>query len=596
MLNPAQQQAVEADDHLLVVALPGSGKTHLTVQKIDRLLKQHSNNRIAAVTFTRDAASELSHRILKTAGEESNDRVRVGTFHRHAIAMLRDADQMPTIAAGPKQLSLVIRALEIAQSDMKPFDAMSVLERIKCGMDQTPDTTEEERIYRAYTELLNRHNMCDLQDVVRLALVGMQNGTVKPRPVTHMLVDEFQDTDAVQLAWVLEHAKHGIQITAVGDDDQSIYGWRHALGYPGMNDFKSRSSAQLITLGSNYRCRKEILDAAERVVRNNTQRVTKTMIAEKGAGGRVRALQLVDRENELSAMVEAILATPGIKQETVGEGENASSLWIVPEDSWAILTRNNFLLRAISAELTVAGIANRLPADDKDIWAVPPLSYLIDLLESMTRGKSSGLENTLALMGVPEDEIASLNAASGGRTKQMKKHLHLVSSDKKQAEAVQKFFSLMDGWQEQFSQGRIGLGLQGISSFIAALVPAKQRPDLVYGVNLLANRLTGTLGERLRVISRKKDKAKDEDKNVVRLMTMHGSKGLEFTNIWLPAVEAGIIPSEGGEVMSDIEEERRLFYVAMTRAKESLTISCTSINTPSPFIAETGIKLKKLKS
>lgn len=595
MLNPAQQQAVEADDHLLVVALPGSGKTHLTVQKIDRLLKQDPSHIVAAVTFTRDAADELKARILKVTGEHNMNRVLVGTFHRHAIAMLRDSQQMPTIAAGGKQLALIIRALETAESDMKPFDAMSVLERIKCGLDETPETTEEERLFRAYTDLLNRHNMCDLQDVVRLALEGMRNGAVKHRPVTHMLVDEFQDTDAVQLAWVFEHAKHGVTITAVGDDDQSIYGWRHALGYPGMNSFKSTSKAQLITLGSNYRCRKEILDAAERLVRNNTQRVTKTMIAEKGPGGHVQAIQYAGREQEMVGIVEKILATPGIEQETLGEGESAKRLWVVPDDSWAILTRNNFLLRAISAELTVAGIANRLPADDKDIWQVPPLSYLIDLLESMTKGTSSGLENILALIGVSEEDIATLHAAGKGRSKYMKRHAGLLTGDKKTNEAAAKLFTLMDGWYEQFAQGRIGLGLNGICSYLTGFIPAKMRPDLVYGANLLANRLKGTLGERLRVITKRKDdgKEKEIDKRVVRLMTMHGAKGLEFTNVWLPAVEAGIIPSEGGGEMSDIEEERRLFYVAMTRAKETLTISCTSLNTPSPFISETSIPLKQ---
>ena len=98
MLNPAQQKAVEADGHSLVIALPGSGKTHLSVQKIDRLLKQHQTAHIAAVTFTRDAASELDERILKVSGQNDRLRVKVGTFHRHAIAMLRQADKMPNIA------------------------------------------------------------------------------------------------------------------------------------------------------------------------------------------------------------------------------------------------------------------------------------------------------------------------------------------------------------------------------------------------------------------------------------------------------------------------------------------------------------------
>ena len=595
MLNPAQQQAVEADGHSVVIALPGSGKTHLSVQKIDRLLKQHQTAFIAAVTFTRDAASELDERILKVSGEKDRLRVKVGTFHRHAIAMLRQADKMPNIASGPKQFAMIRRALETAESDMKPFEAMLLIEHIKCGIEQTPETTEAEKIYRAYTDLLNRHGMCDLQDVVRLALDGMRSGRVPPRPVQYMLVDEFQDTDAVQLAWVYEHAKHGVQITAVGDDDQSIYGWRHALGYSGMTQFRAETDATLITLNSNYRCRKEILDAAERLVRNNKKRVDKIMLAEKGAGGKVNAYQYAERGHEFQGLIKAILATPGIKQEVVGEGENAPRLWVVPEDSWAVLTRNNFLLRAISAELTVAGIAHRLPADDKDIWAVSPLVHLIDLLEVLTKNSAVGLENILSLMGVEEADIARMHAASNGRARSMLKQPDLLTdSDKKTKEQALKLFRLVDGWKEQFKVGRIGLGLQGICSFLTPLVPDKQRPELEYGTNILANRLRGTLGERLRVIQKKNENKEEIDKNVVRLMTMHGSKGLEFTNVWLPVVEAGVIPSEGGGEMSDLEEERRLFYVAMTRAKETLTISCNSLTSPSFFISETGIPLQKI--
>lgn len=590
MLNSAQKQAAEADGHLLVVALPGAGKTHMTVQKIDRLLSRNPSSYIGAVTFTRDAAKEVQERIFKVSGEEKGKRAIVGTFHRHAILMLRSAGKMPQIVAGGQQLSIVSRACEIAEIEMKTFDALQLLERIKCSDGETPETADEERLLRAYKDLLQRHGLCDLQDVVRMSLEGMQAGTVPHLPVSHMLVDEFQDTDATQLQWILEHAKNGTIITAVGDDDQSIYGWRHALGYPGMNLFKETAKAELITLGSNYRCRREILDVAERLIRNNTNRVSKSMFAERGTGGKIEIFQFVDREHELSGIVEQILATEGIKQVV----KDDVALMCVPENSWAILTRNNFMLRTISAELSVAGIAHRITASDKDIWSVPPLSHFVDILTSMIEGSTRGIENFLSITGVPERIISILHEQSKGRMKLLaKKHL-VTEADKKEQEIITKMVGLIAGWQAQIAQGRLGLGLRGIASYVAQYVPDKMRPDLEYGVNILANRLNGSLAERLKVVLKKADKEKaNQDNKLVKLITMHGSKGLEFDNVWLPACETGIIPSEGGAEMSPLEEERRLFYVAMTRAKDRLWMSCTSINTPSLFLKETGLEIVK---
>ncbi|MDN0082336.1 ATP-dependent helicase [Crenobacter sp. SG2305] len=588
MLNTAQQQAVDADGHTLVVALPGAGKTHMSVLKIDRLLSLHPQNRIGAVTFTRDSAEELKTRIVRVSGEEKAKRTLVGTFHKHSIIMLRAANKMPKIVGGGQQFSILNRAIEMAEADMKAIDAAKILERIKCSAEQLPETATEERLFNAYRELLSRHGMCDLQDVVRMALNGMQDGTVPALPVSHLLVDEFQDTDECQLQWVLEHARRGAIITVVGDDDQSIYGWRHALGYAGMMRFKEEVGAELINLGSNYRCRKEILDSAEKVIRNNDNRVVKTMLAERGPGGQVDYRKYADRANEVEAMIASILSTPGIIQE-----EGDFPLWRVPEGSWAVLARNNHLLRMISAEMTAAGVAHKLASSDKDMWAVPPLCYVADLLGSLADGTTRGIENTMSMVGVSERCITQLNDISKGRLKPLLKTMpKLVGVDKKEADAVSNLLNLVAGWKEQIAQGRLNLGLQGVRSYVLAHVPAKMASDLDFGVNILVNKLRGSLAERLKVVLKPREdpRTENEDKRHVKLMTMHGSKGLEFDNVWLPAAETGIIPSEGGtEGPSDLEEERRLFYVGMTRAKNHLTVSHTSLATASLFIKESGI-------
>ena len=123
--------------------------------------------------------------------------------------------------------------------------------------------------------------------MLRLAVEGMEQGTIPPYPFTYLLVDEFQDTDPLQYRWIELHAKAGSIVTVVGDDDQSIYAFREALGYRGMESFITEFDAKPVVLGSNYRCRAEILSAADRVIRNNVDRIAKVLRAEKGAGGSV---------------------------------------------------------------------------------------------------------------------------------------------------------------------------------------------------------------------------------------------------------------------------------------------------------------------
>ena len=285
-LNPEQQEVVDHDGHSLVVACPGSGKTRVIVVKIGHILSRSPKSRVCAVTFTRDAANELKKRLIDDIGSEVvNKRTRVGTFHSLAIRQLRACGQIGKVASPAEQQIFVQRALASCEADITYEEAVQTIETVKSSRGPVPE--EDSPLYQAYAALLKRAQVEDLYDVLKKSLTLMQQGVVPPYPVEYMLVDEFQDTDEIQLAWVLEHVKAGTRVTVVGDDDQSVYSFRRALGYQGMDRFRTATGATLIALGTNYRCRSEILSAAETLICHNQERIAKTLRAARGEGGKV---------------------------------------------------------------------------------------------------------------------------------------------------------------------------------------------------------------------------------------------------------------------------------------------------------------------
>lgn len=588
MLNPEQQAAVLEDGHTLVIALPGSGKTKLSVDKIDRLLSLHPTARVGAVTFTRDAANELQKRISKKVGAERAKRVDVDTFHRHSISQLRAANCMPNLLSPAQQFNMALRARDAAGfPDIRPDQVSRIIENVKSSIDLTAETLADEQIYREYSKLLDRHNLCDMQDLVRLSLDGMRQGTVEPLNVQFLLVDEFQDTDRVQLEWVLEHTKRGIIATVVGDDDQSIYGWRHALGVDGMSHFRSQVKARLITLSTNYRCHEEILQRAGNIIVNNPTRISKTLHSHKGRGGKVEVIKTMSREREAEEIAKRILASDG-KWVTQGNGPDEWQEWQVPPESFAVLTRSNILLRLIAAELGANSIAFTLGTSAKDIWAMPPLCHLVGLLESLAKGTTLGVDNALAWRGISEEGLQQVHhAGAGSLNRLLASPGQIHGLEKKEQDSVIQFLSLLQGWKAQLEHGRITLVIGGIKKWLEATTSKKDLNDLCYGAELLGKRLEGPLASRLRVITRKREKTDGTPDSAVQLLTMHGSKGLEFNSVWIAAVDDGTIPSSSRQGDSPIDEERRLMYVAMTRARQGLTISYAT--TPSFFLKEAGL-------
>ena len=276
---------MECDGHCLVVACPGSGKTRVITTKIGALLKRHPRSRIVAVTFTRESAAELTHRVTEEIGKPLfNAACRIGTFHSLCIRQLRNHNRIGKVAGPGEQVMFVKRAISMASPGMAWEEATGIIERAKGSLDG--NEAQETDLYRAYAGLLSKHNVCDLYDVIRDSVRMMRTGEIRPYPAKFLLIDEFQDTDDIQLQWALEHAKAGTNVTVVGRRPEHLrlaWGarlWRYAALYRG-------HQGEHITLGLNYRCRAEILGAADIVIRHNAARIDKALVAARGPGGGV---------------------------------------------------------------------------------------------------------------------------------------------------------------------------------------------------------------------------------------------------------------------------------------------------------------------
>lgn len=587
-LNAEQRRVVECDGHCLVVACPGSGKTRVITTKIGALLQRHPRSRIVAVTFTRESAGELTHRVTEEIGEALfNAACRIGTFHSLCIRQLRNHNRLGKVASPGEQVMFVKRAMSLAAPGMSWEEATGLIEQAKGSLDT--NAAQESDLYRAYADLLAKHRVCDLYDVIRDSVRLMRTGEIKPYPAKFLLIDEFQDTDDIQLQWALEHAKAGTNVTVVGDDDQSIYGWRGALGYGGMQRFLEATKGEHITLGLNYRCHAEVLGAADLVIQNNTARIEKALVAARGPGGSVRLSRHANREFE----AEACVAYIDEDATSLPEGAHPLFTRTVRDGSWAVLCRNRRHLDRVEKHLQRAGIQCYRPPKES-FWSRPPQNVLLSLLSSLDSSATSGFDGAI--------EHALSMSVKNAAARLALKHLHdqvqdfgafrngtvTISYDKfmpEEAKIIADFASRVPAWRRNVEAGRYNMVIRAVADWFASFEDSDELADDVRSAGETLCRLRGNLQTRVSALTSTAGDAKGKPKGV-QLHTMHGSKGLEFDKVWIIAAESSTIPSPKA---GDFEEERRLMYVAMTRAKNWLMISSIITDPVSPFVAETGL-------
>lgn len=581
-LSHAQQRAAVTTGHLVIPACPGSGKTTVLKHRVEFLLKSDPSARLAAVTYTNDAAESLAQRITEQYAPAAR-RLIAGTFHSLCKRQIEASSNAKVKLINDGQRArLIIEAMSsvVAKDLCLSYD--SVVEQIDIWQREcdpllpSADSDPSVLVFRRYEDLKRRHGVMDFSDLLRNALRGMRAGTVAPLPVQYMCVDEFQDTDQLQLDWVMAHVNAGAYATIVGDDDQSIYGWRGALGYSGLMAFKSATNAEQINLDRTYRCAAEILLPAGRLILHNHSRVSKDLITANLSPGATRVRTFETRDHEIERCIEAIADS--------GHPE-----------TWAVLARTNALL-----DVFECAIGQRFPyarSGGASFWDTKVPSMLVELAGSLANGNMLGLSRVLSECGVSRGLMDRLSEnfafdRPGAIDDFIRARIPRATAADKAL--VAKTQSLTKEWREMIrsgSAGEIALAIKGMAFYIEQYASQSMgrspedrqmsRRRLQSAAKHLST-LAGSLSRRIQMIRLQK---KNDTSSSATLMTLHAAKGLEFDRVWILACEEGTLPS----AKSDTDEERRLMYVGMTRAKTDLTLSYCLDAIPSKFLREAGL-------
>jgi DNA helicase-2/ATP-dependent DNA helicase PcrA len=564
-LTAQQMEVVTHDGHLLVVAGPGSGKTTTSVAKGRRILKD-PNRSLVMVTFTKEGAEEIRKRLqrsLEAAGlpTPGENRLLVATFHSIALKHLKRNGLSKRLLGPREQDILYSEAAEVCQVETKDWsDVQHDFERIMYAIE--PDKVEVSAKARAvaqrYCDLREKSGQVDLYTIMRDCALGVANGSLPTLPYTDMLVDEGQDTDELQSLWIFAHARAKCTVTIVGDDDQSIYEWRNALGYKGMRAFLDEFDAKVVDLGDNFRCRSEILTPAATLISRNRQRLAKHLVAKRGSGGSIIAFNAGTAQNRmLAGLIEAVPQ----------KHTNA-----------AVLARYNRSLDEVEFALRELGISyTRL---GPSIWDSPAVTGYLGLLQSLVEATPSGLLSLLKQRQVdPQTRQELMDVGRGHAAAFLDGDVpdldHTTPVDHRLLKEIANDLSY---WRRQLRAGSVQEVVIDVSRSTAKLLRSEHQARVVELCGDILSRMTGTLSMRLQIVSRRTRNTEAQ----LTLMTMHAAKGLEFETVHI--VDANKVDDA---TLVHEEAERRLMYVALTRAKNACVVWFSGA--PHPTIMEADL-------
>jgi superfamily I DNA/RNA helicase len=608
-LNPEQREAAVCDGHCLTVAAPGSGKTKMLSAKAAFLLSGGAS--VVAVTFTRDAAIELRDRIVRQAGEDTLPQLLVGTFHSIDLLMAFPARAKSSMGSAilaksrctlktpwrivreNSRRSAIARAVDVAGLALEVDEATSLVEKIKAGSLVNPGEREQ-LLAATYQDLLERHESIDFQDILLKTNEGLRSGHITPLAANYLLLDEFQDTDLTQFEWAMLHAQAGSVTTAVGDDDQSIYGFRRALGYEGMKMFQHATKAQRVVLGTNYRSHAEILSGAGRLIAINAERMDKALVSHKGAGGSAAWEKFANRSLEAAACADT--AAAGVRQGA----------------SFGVLARTNARLDEVEAALRARGVPY-VRAEGESLLETRELGVLVAAFTGLWAPSAKDTDELLAWCGAEEGDLAEIHRCFGAMvpaklSRKVMESASFSSATRDVLRAVAKEHAV---WASYYASGGIRSLVDMVRAFLVARSAGNTRSQRILDASAQmfwqsdANGMSGdqpqnqpqlweqrgrSFAQRVADVraamggSGRKDEGNKRDPHVT-LMTAHGSKGLEFDQVWILGAEEESFPSKD----SGLQEERRLMYVAMTRARKALWISASGKKAVSRFLDEAGV-------
>lgn len=601
-LNPDQAQAVlHVDSPLLIIAGAGSGKTKVISHKIAYLIedKGYSPVDILGVTFTNKAADEMKERIESLTGIARNG-FSISTFHALGLRILRESGHVSGIDAGwqvmddsdqKKIISRIIKEnFDYITNDMAE-DIRKKINQAKMNLHypNNPDflmqkgfNGDEVKIFTLYYDYQKKNKLWDYEDLVSLPVKLLQTYEDLRKKYTerfkYVLVDEFQDTNPNQYELIKEIAGKHKNITVVGDDDQAIYSWRGAsirFLFNFENDFPGGS---IIKLVQNYRSTQQVLDFANNLIVNNRSRRRKEMWTEKKDGSPVFLLFTSSKEDEAEKAADLISALKRKKPEIFP----IAILYRINSQSLAFETE--FLKRDIDFKI-LKGQPFFRRKEIKDSLSMLKLAINPDDDTSFLR-----VIDFLPL-GIGNKTIDSLNKISTEKDISLFSALKKFLPDKFSAKPVfKKFFELKE-MAGEFLLSRMLEVILDASGYIEALERRMEESRLLNIeelINFIKKWESENSGENFHTlldrISLEAGAREEKGKAPVYLLTMHNAKGLEFPTVIAAGINSTYMPfflRKGGE---EIEEERRLFYVAATRAANQLVIS-TGSEKPSRFLA-----------
>ena len=615
-LNERQLEAVEnLDGPMLVLAGAGSGKTRVLTTKVAYLLDQKdiSPKNILAITFTNKAAKEMKERIFNLVGREAF-LIQISTFHSFGLKLLKENyellgyDSNFTIIDADDSLTIIKKIMKELGIDSNKYNYRAIRSSISDNKNEMVSVSEYEKfvytdydkvvydVYNEYEKSLKRSNAIDFDDLLLLPIkLFSEHKEVLEKyqeQFKYVFIDEYQDTNKPQyLMSKMISAKYK-NITVVGDNDQAIFTWRGADYKNILNFEKDYPDAKVVILDENYRSTKNILKAANNVIKNNKIRKEKNLWTNNEDGTLIKYYKAFDEKDESGFVVKEI-------KKLIDEGINPNEI--------CVLYRANAQSRNVEEAFLQSNISYRIVGsyafynrkEIKDLIAYLKLVHnekddvsLLRVINYPKRGIGSKSIENLAI--VSKNENCSIyDAISGGKEEEFKKIIELLKKEKDNMSLTDFVDLVLDksGIRESLKNEHTleaDIRLENLEEFKSITKNVEEADGIVNLEDFL---------DELSLVSDASENQKDEEDKVT-LMTMHAVKGLEFDYVFVVGVEEGLFPhlnSMNSE--EELEEERRLCYVAITRARKKLYIinsrsrllyGKVSSNVPSRFISEIG--------
>ena len=633
-MNDNQLKAIlKTDGAVMVIAGAGSGKTRVLTNRIAYLIAEKNilESNILAITFTNKAAKEMKERIYALVGETSK-YIWINTFHSMCVRILRQHIELLgynknfTILDTSEQKTIIkniVKNLNLSEDSYQPANVLKIISNSKNNMITVKQLREQSRfgfmknvaeIYAHYQSYLKKNSVLDFDDLMLKTITLFTKHpevlAIYQNKFEYIHVDEYQDTNVIQYKLIKMLSAMHKNVCVVGDDDQSIYSWRGACSDNIINFEKDYDNVELIFLDQNYRSNSTILDAANAVIKNNTDRKEKALWSENKGGGKISVYAASNDKDETDDIANKIseLKKEGIAYKDI-----------------AILYRANYLSRQMENSCLAFGIPYKLIGSLKFLQRQEVRDLLAYLNVVVNRADEFSLRR---IINVPKrgigassmDKIDNYASQYGITLFEALKNIEDIGVSKKIVTNIHLLTNLIEKYSEidKYSIDELIIGIYKDSGYENMLKESNDAyaesrieniSELVSSAKQFSS-MNDSLIDFISEMSLTSDADDENEDDSVVLSTIHASKGLEYKVVFIMGLEENLFPSirdaeSSADEKNKMEEERRLAYVAITRAKEKLFMSYANrrmqfgsikMNKRSRFLDEVPNKLMHFES